>query len=377
VTRIRIDERKDEVTHEQGKNGESLGDRQVMDQLRHVPRDWIRKMRRAGRRHFFPVLPQDGSLKLPPALLLESVSRAGPGSRLKLLRRLLPYLVAPASASANAVGEIDSLAAYESGYARLAGMLGRAGKAPPPGEIEFLRNIANRPRQYLGTIGASDYFFLTAFVSILAPKRVVEIGTLTGFSAAIIAAALRRQSGGGNPGWVDTVDLAAQCFIDQTRPTGFEIAESFPDLASMIRLHIPHNSTVVRALAESDELEMVFIDADHQHPLPLLDLLRLAPFVTGGGWIVLHDIQLGTRGRKADGADPTLRWGTAMGAELLFEAWPFRKISGGNIGAVQIPNEKSALIPFALRLMSVPFEIQGNSAQALQRALHRSFDALV
>lgn len=348
-----------------------------MKRLRHFPRDWIRKMRRAGRRHFFPVLPQNGSLKLPVALLLEGVSRAASGSRMKLLRRLLPYLVAPASALSNGVREINSLAEYESGYAGLAGMLGRTGKTPPPGEIEFLRDIANRPSQYPGTIEASDYFFLTAFVSILAPKRVVEIGTLTGFSAAIIAAALRGQSGGGNSGWVDTIDLAAQCFIDKTRPTGFEIAESFPDLASMIRLHIPHDSTVVRALAQPDELEMVFIDADHQHPLPLLDLLRLAPFVSGGGWVVLHDIQLGTKGRKAGGADPTLRWGAGMGAELLFEAWPFRKINGGNIGAVQLPNEKSALIPFALRLMSVPSEIQGNSAQARRRALHRSFDALV
>lgn len=273
--------------------------------------------------------------------------------------------------------EFRSLAEYESDYARFAGMLGHAGKTAPPGEIEFLQTIANQPQKHLGTIDASDYFFLTAFVSVLAPKRVVEIGTLTGFSAAIIAAALRSPPGGATPRWVDTIDLAVQCFIDPTRPTGFEIAESFPELASMIRLHVPHDSTVVRALAEPDELELAFIDADHQHPLPLLDLLRLAPFVAGGGWIVLHDIQLGTRGRKAKGTDPTLRWGATMGAELLFEAWPFRKISGGNIGAVQLPNEKSALIPFALRLMSVPYEIEGNSAKALHRALHQSFEALL
>ena len=71
-----------------------------------------------------------------------------------------------------------------------------------------------------------------------------------------------------------------------------------------------------------------------------------------------------SRARKADGADPTLRWGAPQGAELLFESWPFRKISGGNIGAVQLPQEKSALIPFALRLMSVPYEITGGSARA-------------
>jgi predicted O-methyltransferase YrrM len=231
--------------------------------------------------------------------------------------------------------------------------------------------------QYPGTIEASDYFFLTAFISILAPQRVVEIGTLTGFSAAIIAAALRRQSQSDSPSWVDTIDLAPNCFIDKTRPTGFEIAEAFPELASMIRLHIPHDATVVRELAEPEELEIAFIDADHQHPLPLLDLLRLAPYIRRGGWILLHDIRLASKARKAKDTDQTLRWGAAEGAELLFESWPFRKISGGNIGAVQIPHERSALIPFALRLMSVPYEIKGGSARAADCALHRSFDALL
>ena len=295
---------------------------------------------------------------------------------MKLFRRLRPYLRPSASASPAEVCEIKSLAEFESAYARLAAMLGHAGRTPPTGEIEFLRTILNRPMQYPGTIEASDYFFLTAFVSILAPQRVVEIGTLTGFSAAIIAAALSRQSQGDRLKWVDTIDYARDCFIDKARPTGFEIAEAFPELASMIRLHIPHDSTFVRELSRPDELEIVFIDADHQHPRPLLDLLRVAPYVRSGGWIVLHDIQLGTRGREAKGADWWLRWGTTAGAELVFDSWPFGKISGGNIGAVQLPKEKSALIPFALRLMSVPYEIKGGR-HATDRALHKSFDALV
>ena len=344
--------------------------------LLHLPRDWLRGVRRAGREYFFPELvSRDGNLKLSPALLLDAVRRASPGGRMKLFRRLVPYLSASAPAPSPEVCYITSLTEFESDYARLAVILGRAGKTPPREEVEFLRTMVNQPPRYFGTIVASDYFFLTAFVSILAPQRVVEIGTLTGFSAAIIAAALRRQP--GEERWVDTIDIRAKCFIDETRPTGFDIAESFPELASMIRLHIPHDSTVVRKLADPDELEVAFIDAGHHHPFPLLDLLHLAPYVRDGGWIVLHDIQLGTIGREAKGTDETLRWGTPDGAEWLFESWPFRKISGGNIGAVQLPNDKSALIPFALRLMSRPYEIKGSSAETVHQALHRSFEALV
>jgi predicted O-methyltransferase YrrM len=347
-------------------------------ELLHLPRDFIRQVRRAARRRFFPRLEiRDNELKVPLAVLLEAVQRAQSGDRLKLFRRLLPYLSATATASSSAACEINSLRDFKAGYARLATLLGQSGKVPPPGEIEFLREVGNRRVHYSGTIAPSDYFFLSALVSLLAPQRVVEIGTLTGFSAAIIAGALRHQREQDGPRWVDSIDVRETCLIDETRPTGFEIAECFPELAAMVRLHIPHDSTVVSELAEPDELELVFIDANHQHPMPLLDLLKIAPCIRDGGWVVLHDIQLGTMGRRASAGDPTLRWGVAEGAELLFNSWPFQKISGGNIGAIQLPNDKGALIPFALRLMSLPYEVKGNRAYTIKYDLHRSFAALV
>ena len=143
----------------------------------------------------------------------------------------------------------------------------------------------------------------------------------------------------------------------------------------MIRMHAPHDSKVVKELAKRGEFEMAFIDGSHSHPMPLLDVLRLAPYVRSGSWIVLHDIQLGTLGRKAIEAGQTLRWKAGFGAEWLFEYWPFRKISGGNIGAVQLPDDKSALIQFAARLMARPFEI--SSQDRARRELYQSFAELI
>ncbi len=266
---------------------------------------------------------------------------------------------------------------YPSAYARLASVLGRSGTTPAPGEMEFLESVVNRPSRYEGTIGPGDYFFLTAFISILAPPRVVELGTLTGFSAGIIAAALQRRSDLHDATWVDTIDLKPKCPIDETRPTGFEIAEAFPEFASLVRLHVPHDASFVRQLAKRAELELVFIDAGHAHPHPLLDLLQLAPYVRGGGWMIFHDIQLGTMGRKWREADQACPWGAPFGVEWLFDFCPFRKISGGNIGAIQVPHDKGELIPFALRLMTLPFEVAGKGADCMRRAILESFAELL
>ncbi len=287
------------------------------------------------------------------------------GTRLKLLRKWFESRLGEPTPSTAKVCEFRSIESYEENYAALAALLGKSGKAPPPNETDFLRRMLHRPDTYAGAIGRDDYFFLTAFASILAPRRIVEVGTLTGFSAAILAAALERQHGHDGGARVDTIDSRERCLIDETRPTGFEIAELIPQIASMVQLHVPHDSIRVRDLAQRDELELVFIDANHAHPRPLLDLLRFGPYVRRGGWIALHDIRLGTIGRQTPGPGPH----SSFGAEWLFDHWPFRKISGGNIGAVQIPADKSALIPFALRQMALPSEITGAPGLRTRSAL--------
>jgi hypothetical protein len=95
--------------------------------------------------------------------------------------------------------------------------------------------------------------------------------------------------------------------------------------------------------------------------------------VQNGGWILLHDIQLGSYGQDQRAAGEALEGGTPFGAEWLFERWPFRKIRSFHIGAVELPARKEILIPFALELMQEPFEITGKSAQRARHALYESF----
>jgi predicted O-methyltransferase YrrM len=296
------------------------------------------------------------------------------------VRKLWRALAGPGPGAAGEcidIGEFGSFEDFETKYKTLAALLGHVGKIPPPGEIEFLQQmVARESARYPGGISSRDYFFLTALVSILAPRRVLEIGTLTGFSAAIIAAAIHRQHGRTGGISIETIDYCTQCLIDETRPVGFEIPELIPDLASTVRVHTRRKSDFVRDLAADGEFGLAFIDADHRHPWPLLDMLRLAPYLKKGGWIVLHDIQLATYGKQRKEAGQSLEGETPAGAEWLFARWPFRKIRSAHIGAIELPLQKTALIPFALSLMEEPFEITGKAAKRVRRALYQSFSEL-
>lgn len=304
------------------------------------------------------------------------------GRRFEVLRKVRETLRAappPAAARSFDVGEFKSFEQFEIKYRQLAGELGCPGKIAAPGEMDFLHAmVALDDVRYPGGIGSRDYFFLTALVSILAPRRVIEIGTLTGFSTAIIAAAIDRQHGAASaPITVETIDADTHCMVDTTRPIGFEIPELIPDLASRVRVHTGCESDLVSRIASRGEFGLAFIDADHRHPWPLLDVLRLAPYIETGGWILLHDIQLGTYGKAEREAGKQLEGGTPYGAEWLFDRWPFRKIRSFHIGAIELPANKESLIPFALTLLDEPFEITGKTAQRVRRALYRSFPPLL
>jgi hypothetical protein len=319
-------------------------------------------------------------VKLSLAQRLDIFRYAPPGRRLELLRKITETLrqIPPAApARYFDVGEFRNWEELEIKSRQLAEELGHAGKIPAPGEVEFLHRMVDLDDvRYPGGIGSRDYFFLTCLVSILAPRRVIEIGTLTGFSTAIIAAAIYHQHGQRDVVSVDTIDSHTHCSIDESRPIGFEIPDLIPDLVSTVRVHAGHESDFVRRIASPGEFGLSFIDADHRHPWPLLDVLRLAPYIESRGWILLHDIQLGSYGKSERAAGKQLEAGTPYGAEWLFERWPFRKIRSFHIGAIELPANNDALIPFALELMNQPFEISGSSAKRVRRALYESFCGL-
>jgi predicted O-methyltransferase YrrM len=284
--------------------------------------------------------------------------------------RLLSYSFRPLPRPSEPLRcEVSRLEEYDSAVATISRYVAAERRGVQPVNCESLQRLIDANRSSSGAIGVGDLLFLHAFVTVLAPPRVVEVGTLTGFSASVIAAAAAQQQLTTTGIVVETIDLNRWCITDMTKPVGFEIAHLVPELAPRIRVHSGKDARYVAEIAAKGELPLIFIDADHQHPRPTLDLLRVAPFVKSAGWVILHDIDLARVTEQMRGAGVEPDFEPSRGAQWLFDAWPFGKISGGNIGAVQLPAKPRDLLPFVLAMLRIPSELTGVSAQRTAEAL--------
>ncbi len=167
--------------------------------------------------------------------------------------------------------------------------------------------------------------------SVVKARQALEIGTASGTSSVLLAAVLAsNQEGEALPDvLVETIDRKTECLFDTSKPIGFMVGELVPELVAKVSIHTDRDSFLCRDLFQAGTLDLAFIDGNHQHPWPLLNLLPLMPPC---GWLILHDIylpavavRLGIDGR--------------YGAQWLFESWPLAKVSAGNIGAGCAPTQ--------------------------------------
>ena len=79
-----------------------------------------------------------------------------------------------------------------------------------------------------------------------------------------------------------------------TRPTqtGQACREMYP--APRAQWHTAFETTRRRfaTVLPAGSVDLTFIDANHSHPFPLLDLLQATAFAKPGSWVILHDVDL-------------------------------------------------------------------------------------
>jgi predicted O-methyltransferase YrrM len=200
------------------------------------------------------------------------------------------------------------------------------------------------PAWATGGISTADAEFLLELVAREAPELVVEIGVAAGTSSAALLYALDQLPGAPDR-VLYSVDVRSTCYFDPRYATGAAADLMYPQPRAQWRRRIPSDARRITAELTPGSIDLIFVDGNHAHPWPLLDVLHLAPYARPGAWIALHDLAL-----------PRLypQFQT-YGPAWLFAAWPGAGIVGTgaaeNIGAVRLPADLRHLIPLALELL--------------------------
>ena len=214
----------------------------------------------------------------------------------------------------------------------------------PPGRawIDQLASSMRWPSWARGHVNEQDIAFLWDIIELVSaeqpdPFPLIELGTASGVSTSALAQGLHLLA--PTPSTVHAFDIMQRCYFDPAHEVGDAAKELADDLLDRITLHPGTNALDACRCFESGSVPLVFIDADHRHPAPALDLLALLPCFAPGAWVVLHDIELDLI-QSLDANDP----GSQSGPNRLFNAWAYDKIRPmhadlreSNIGAIKLP----------------------------------------
>ena len=139
-------------------------------------------------------------------------------------------------------------------------------------EIEA-HTLANHPHAQMLS-GHVQGKVLEFICSMIRPDRILEIGTLTGFSALCLAKGLQ------SDGILHTLELRAE--DAETAANYFKKAE----MGNRIKLHVGDALKIIPTLKE--EWDLVFIDADKVNYINYYELTL--PSVKKGGWLLADNV---------------------------------------------------------------------------------------
>jgi predicted O-methyltransferase YrrM len=199
-----------------------------------------------------------------------------------------------------------------------------------------------RPSWVRGSLSHSDTRFLFGTALNAGTGLVVEIGTGSGFSATVLCYALNfaHQAGRIGPDFqVVSYDINRTVNRDPSRRVGDAAREQLPaELLEHVTFRNPAYAADLRHDFAPNEIELLFIDANHRHPWPSLDLYAAIDTIAPRATVVLHDINLPLLHREYQD------WG----AKYLFDALILDKyipldVAIPNIGSTIVPDDKELL----------------------------------
>lgn len=226
----------------------------------------------------------------------------------------------------------------------------------------------HRPAWCKDHLHLNECAFLWDFIEAARPQKIVEIGTASGVSTAMMLHALDHLC--SDDALVFSFDIASSCYFDSTRPLASAVGEMAPHLIHRARTHMGTNASDAASLFSPQSVDLVLIDGEHANPAPAIDLLALAHVIRPNAWVVLHDIELHNITSVERGGS----WDHS-GAGRLFERWPFEKHQPAgqrpedrNIGAIRFPGSTQDAIDALLPIIAGPWESESESVRNAQSA---------
>ncbi len=231
-----------------------------------------------------------------------------------------------------------------------------------------LAGALDAPCWVTGCVEPEELAFIWDFIELVRPMNTIEIGTASGVSTALLTAGVAKLCAAGAR--IHSFDIAPRCYFDDTRHVGSAIAEMQPGLLGRVSLHAIADADDAAACFPTASVDLAFIDANHAHPAPSLDLLAIIDTVKPGAWVILHDIELARRQHMSGSA----KWASCSGAQRLYDLWPFEKHrltdpepARCNIGAIRIPADfaenPAPVLEHLLGCLAGPYEMDGPLAE--------------
>ena len=155
-------------------------------------------------------------------------------------------------------------------------------------------------------------------------KRVVEIGTLFGFSTLFLAGALTQTNG-----HLDTIDIryAKRTWIDgQEIEDVHEVAERLVDeagLGGLVTFHAGDSNALLAQLVEAGgEYDFALIDGSHRFEVALLDFVGVDRMLKVGGHVAIDDVGANVSSKEGLSGGPNRVLGLVLSTDRYrIEPW--------------------------------------------------------
>ena len=192
--------------------------------------------------------------------------------------------------------------------------------------IDFGRDIDRFEREILDPVfdriaphiqmSFAECYYLNGVIRKAKPKRILEIGTARGGTAALMLNATCDV----DDSFVVSLDYNVECYIQPDKQTGWIVPELFPELAS--RWKFKGGGYVCQYLDEisrGEKFDMLFLDTTHSNPGEFLHILEALPYLKDGAIVVLHDTALYTALGQRRMETNQILLATLKGRRILFD----------------------------------------------------------